>query len=409
MDGVYCGCESFATNFTSNEGDVALSPNGLRRWRFVHTWSSLICTLFLFVICLTGLPLVFEDEIEAAFPGAGQPAAVESWTPPVSLDAIAAAATARYPGQAIRFLFPDDDSPVVTAVLAPSAEASLTQAHNLTFDAHTGRILRDSTHPGETGAAPLMSVLLRIHSQLFAGLPGELFLSLIALLFLAAILSGVILYAPFARRAPFGAIRRTGSRQLRWLDLHNVLGIVVTGWLAVVGFTGLLNTLSTPLVGIWELTGIKHILAPYVAHAAVAPTASVQRAAQTALKAVPGMSLASITYPSHFESSPLHYIVWTRGASPFTSRLETPIMVDARTGALTRVLQMPSYLRALEVSRPLHFGDYGGLPLKILWAVFDVLAIIILGSGLYLWLAKRIGRRRDVLDEERLVLAEGAL
>lgn len=388
---------------------MALSPKGLRRWRSVHTWSSLICTLFLFVLCLTGLPLVFEDEIDAAFPGVGQPAAAATaGAPLVSLDAIATAAGARYPGQAIRFLFPDDDSPVVTAVLAPSAEAPLTQAHNIVFDAHTGKILRDSTHPGETGAAPLLSILLRIHSQLFLGLPGELFLGLMVLLFLAAIVSGVILYAPFARRAPFGTVRREGSKQLRWLDLHNVLGIVVTGWLTVVGFTGLLNTLSTPLVGIWELTGVKDILAPYVAHRAVTPTASVQRATETALRAVPGMSLASVTYPSHFESSPMHYIVWTKGASPLTSRLETPIMVDARTGVLTRVLQMPPYLRALEVSRPLHFGDYGGLPLKILWAVFDVIAIVILGSGLYLWMAKRISRKHDVLDEERMVLGQGA-
>jgi uncharacterized iron-regulated membrane protein len=50
---------------------------------------------------------------------------------------------------------------------------------------------------------------------------------------------------------------------------------------------------------------------------------------------------------------------------------------------------MPWYLRALEVSRPLHFGDYGGLPLKILWALLDVITIVILVSGLYLWIARR--------------------
>jgi uncharacterized iron-regulated membrane protein len=41
------------------------------------------------------------------------------------------------------------------------------------------------------------------------------------------------------------------------------------------------------------------------------------------------------------------------------------------------------------VSRPLHFGDYGGLPLKIIWALFDLVTIVILGSGLYLWLSRR--------------------
>ena len=37
----------------------------------------------------------------------------------------------------------------------------------------------------------------------------------------------------------------------------------------------------------------------------------------------------------------------------------------------------------------LHFGDYGGLPLKILWALLDVVTIVVLGSGLYLWWARR--------------------
>src|SRR3546814_3694373 len=50
---------------------------------------------------------------------------------------------------------------------------------------------------------------------------------------------------------------------------------------------------------------------------------------------------------------------------------------------------MPWYLTALEVSRPLHFGDYGGMPLKILWTLLDLVTIVVLGSGLYLWIARR--------------------
>ena len=41
------------------------------------------------------------------------------------------------------------------------------------------------------------------------------------------------------------------------------------------------------------------------------------------------------------------------------------------------------------MSQPLHFGDYGGMPMKILWAVLDVLTIIVLVSGLYLWIVRR--------------------
>ena len=43
----------------------------------------------------------------------------------------------------------------------------------------------------------------------------------------------------------------------------------------------------------------------------------------------------------------------------------------------------------LKLSQPLHFGDDGGLPLQIIWALLDIASIIVLGSGLYLWLARR--------------------
>jgi uncharacterized iron-regulated membrane protein len=41
------------------------------------------------------------------------------------------------------------------------------------------------------------------------------------------------------------------------------------------------------------------------------------------------------------------------------------------------------------VSQPLHFGDYGGMPMKIIWGLLDAITIVVLGSGLYLWLARR--------------------
>ena len=41
-----------------------MSGSALRRWRWVHRWSSIVCTLFLLMLCLTGLPLIFDDEID---------------------------------------------------------------------------------------------------------------------------------------------------------------------------------------------------------------------------------------------------------------------------------------------------------------------------------------------------------
>ena len=41
----------------------------IRAWYLVHKWTSLICTLFLLMLCITGLPLIFHDEIDAVSGG----------------------------------------------------------------------------------------------------------------------------------------------------------------------------------------------------------------------------------------------------------------------------------------------------------------------------------------------------
>lgn len=59
-------------------------------WYRVHRWTSLVCTVFVLVSCLTGLPLIFDDEIDR---GVGKPA--ESTAPAVSVDLDTLVAVAR--------------------------------------------------------------------------------------------------------------------------------------------------------------------------------------------------------------------------------------------------------------------------------------------------------------------------
>src|SRR3546814_11967875 len=70
-------------------------------------------------------------------------------------------------------------------------------------------------------------------------------------------------------------------------------------------------------------------------------------------------------------------------------RVLTPALVDAEKGVLTDIRQMPWYMVALSYSQPLHFGDYGALPLKILWAILDIFTLYVLWTGIRLWLGTR--------------------
>lgn len=44
-----------------------MTAKTLRTWYLVHKWTSLISTIFLLMLCLTGLPLIFHEEIEHYF------------------------------------------------------------------------------------------------------------------------------------------------------------------------------------------------------------------------------------------------------------------------------------------------------------------------------------------------------
>jgi uncharacterized iron-regulated membrane protein len=361
----------------------------IKRWFWWHRWSSLVCTLFLLMLCLTGLPLIFSEEID----GWLNPTHYEDLpknTPPANLDDIVKMAKTHYPSQLITSVFVDDDEPQVLVTMAPTMDPKDKLMHSLQFDQRTGKLIKDAP-PFEQQPPTFIGFMLDLHRDLFLDLPGELFVGFIGVLFVISIVSGVILYGPFMKKLDFGTVRNDRSKRLKWLDLHNLLGIVTAAWLFVVGLTGVLNGLSTPLFGLWQITDVKAMLDKYKGHPAPPQNelSSAQAAFQTAKQTLPGMTVISIVYPGNAFGSPYHFLLWAKGNEPFSSRLFSPVLVDARSGKLAAVVKMPFYLRALEVSRPLHFGDYGGVPLKIIWVVFDLIAIVVLISGVYLWIVRR--------------------
>lgn len=355
----------------------------IRRWYSVHKWSSLICTAFMLLLCLTGLPLIFHEEIDHWLGNDEAAAVVPAEAKAPDLDQILARGRAQMPGLVPSMLSWDDDNPRIFLGMAPPGHDD--QRRFITFDADTGAMT-----PPKPEKLTFMLIMFHLHADLFAGLPGMLFLGLMGLLLVVAIVSGVVLYGPFMRKLDFGTVRRTQSTRLRWLDLHNLLGIVTLGWALVVSATGVINTLSTPMFQLWQMGELATLVAPYRDRPLPTQLTSVQHAVDVAQAAAPGMSPRLVLWPGAFiESNRHHYMVLLRGNTPLTSRLMTPVLVEADTGKLFCKASLPWYLSALLLSQPLHFGDYGGLPLKVLWALLDVITLIVLGSGLYLWLARR--------------------
>lgn len=363
----------------------------IKRWAAVHKWTSLVCTAFLLMLCVTGLPLIFHEEIDALTGDKPALATLPANTPLLSLDAIltrALASTRR--GDVPLYMSFDNDRPVVNVTTGPTPDASDKAMKFISLDQRTGAVL-----PAEVPGG-FMDFMFQLHIDMFLGLWGMFFLGFMGFLFFVAIVSGVVIYAPFMARLRFGTIRRTKRTRARWTDYHNLLGVATLLWASVVGLTGVINTLATPLANYWKADQLAAMIRPYAGQPVPRTMSSIGAAVDVALKAVPGTKVSFIAFPGVAYSSTHHFAVFLEGSTPITKKLLTPALIDAQTGVLSSVQPMPWYMKALLLSQPLHFGDYGGLAMKLLWAVLDLLTIVVLGSGLYLWLGKRGGPNRGV-------------
>src|SRR5690606_23913873 len=129
------------------------------------------------------------------------------------------------------------------------------------------------------------------------------------------------------------------------------------------------NTLATPILAYWKDTALADLTRAYDAPAPIVQRASLDAAVERARAALPGRTLQFVAFAGAAYLTDHHYAVFFHRDTPLTTRLTPPALIDARTGQLPAVAHAPWYVKALSLSQPLHFGDYGGLALKIVWAV----------------------------------------
>ena len=362
-----------------------MQTRALRRWSWVHKWTSLICTIFLLMLCITGLPLIFHHELDDMLHVEVEPEQLPAGTSMADLDRTLAVAMDHASGNVPHFLIWDRDDPnVVLVSIGSSIDSDPSKNRLVRMDARTSAFLDSPEF--ETR---LTYILLRLHTDMFAGLPGKLFLGFMGILFVVAIISGVVLYRPWMRKLDFGSVRNRG-RLLRWLDMHNLVGIVTVVWVFVVGLTGVINTWADLVIKIWQYGQLAEMTATDSNAPVPEKLSSIQAAVDKARTEMPGMIPLFVAFPGSIMSGKQHYAVFMRGNTPLTSRMLRPAVIQAATGELSDARDLPWYVSALLLSQPLHFGDYGGMPLKIVWALLDLLTISVLITGLYLWWRRRV-------------------
>ena len=249
-----------------------MTRRSLRGWYLVHKWTSLICTAFLLMLCVTGLPLIFHDEIDAALghaPGAGLVGPASSGDAPglLPLDSHAGARA----GQAARR---------GAAVHGVRQSVAARHRHHRPAPGLTGE--RDdaaAVRPRDRGSGGA-GRKRRGHRfpppapyRLFLGLPGEFLLGAMGVLFVAALVSGAVLYAPFMRKLDFGTVAHAAQRAPEVAGSTTICSASSRspGW-RWSGRPASINALATPITAWWQATELAEMTAAYAGRPPLPPS-----------------------------------------------------------------------------------------------------------------------------------------
>lgn len=172
-----------------------MTRGSIKAWAWVHTWTSLVSTAFLLMLCVTGLPLIFRDEIDRLTeeqPTFGMPGVGSSGTAPglLPLDAMLSRALANRPGEVPLYMAFDNDQPSMTITTGSRPDSPAADMTIQSFDRSTGELIASVSEDSVSGVGAVMHLLLELHTDMFLGLPGMLFLGVMGLCFVAALVSG---------------------------------------------------------------------------------------------------------------------------------------------------------------------------------------------------------------------------
>jgi len=351
----------------------------------VHLWMGVCIGLYVIAICSTGSVLVFEQDLLNDRP----PLAGSAGHPAPDWEQLIRTATRAYPGSTLA----DIDMRSSNRRIVPIGLTSGKRTLILYMDSYTDRILR---HEDLERKHWLVETALELHTELALGARGAIADGIGgALLFVSAII-GMVLWWPGIR------VWRRALRinwHARWaaisFDLHRTLGF----W-------------CFPLVALWGITGAYFIFPNAVQHAVdlFSNTASLQelpsawRPGESILPVSEFIARAQHLYPhdrlayAYMDVNRPHgevQIYMSPDPSVPMELLEDEVVFDPASGAILMNTSSAHWTGGKRFSLgaySAHFGDFGGLPLQILWALAGMVPIVLVITAYTMWWNRSLKR-----------------
>ncbi|GAN90472.1 hypothetical protein Gbfr_016_053 [Gluconobacter frateurii M-2] len=373
----------------------------VRLYRNVHSWAGITAGLFLFIAFYAGGMTMFELPLGN---WASRTSALPAPVPAERLSELVQKAQAADPTVATNHtvvLHPDETSPS-SLMWTVSADRDHGPARTVYAGlAPDGALVTQTRTPSQVGY--FLNIL---HQRI--GLPlnreyGRLIMGIVALLYAVALVSGTIVLLPSLIRNLF-ALRLTENLRRVWLDFHTLLGFCSLPFHIVMAATAAGFAFHQPIMALEKTlffpAAPTHLAQKDHPHYGQNPQALLEPMAivDAFRQQVPGLEPDALAYSSRGGKLSLHVMVHDTAevarrpdggygeVNPYTGRL---ISTDFLPGHQTPAFQ------ALTVIYALHFGTFGGLLIRLGYAVLGFGGAFLFYSGNQLWLSSRRRRERS--------------
>ncbi|ADG10849.1 PepSY domain-containing protein [Caulobacter segnis] len=364
-----------------------------------HSALGLAFAALIYLVCFSGSVAVFTQEFGRWEQPAGP---VLSSVSPNAVDAAVKATLAEIPQpHDLLVRLPTPDQPR----LSIHGEDASGREHTYVAD-QAGRLVGEARTPWTEFQAELHTVLHlpRAWGGFVVGLTGVALLS--------SLISGVLSH-PRVFKDAF-ALRWGGSKRLQEADLHNRISVWGLPFHLAVSLTGAFLGLTTIIVGVLALATFKGDASKAYALFQGPTVKDDPRPAAKVIDVRSGLDAVAARYPDarptyiyveHPGERGQHAII-NLATDGRLSRGET-VVVDGEGRILGEVGYESGSLgfRVLSAMTPLHFGWFGGWPVKVAYFLLGLGLTAVTSSGVAIWLARRRDKGRPAPRWERLWVA----
>ncbi|NLR60863.1 PepSY domain-containing protein [Chitinophaga polysaccharea] len=345
----------------------------------LHRILGLVAGSILLLMSITGSLLVFSDEIEYA--SYRQAYHVTPRSNHLPLQQLLENTRHALPGNPYLFFVKIPQAPDESAIL----RADYTADHKVYvfLNPYTGQILQQYANTDH-----LTGYVLYLHFTLLSGKTGAIIVLITGIALFLSVFTGIFVYRHAIWKVlTFRLKLEWNNRTRRWRNLHRILGVWALLFNAIISFTGFLMEQKV-------LDARKNTINGYTG---IAFNGNYDQLLIVAQSAIPGFQVTGVRPPKK-AGDPARFLGHAH-ESAFFGEYASSVFVTA-DGHIQKTV---NFSKASAGDRfnasiaPLHFGNYGGILLKIIYSFLALTPGILSISGFLIWY-----RRKFIIKTHRI-------